>query len=382
MTRSRVRGARAAPGGPGRPRNQRSGPSPRTKTILAVAVPVALAAGLVVALAPDSDDDAAPTASTTTTTLRGPSAEGRAWQTRIDDAFRPLADRLPEFVDGTVKWMAGEKPTDAFTGDVTRILPEFVRARDAVAAAPVFGEAPRARDLYASAAGLYLEVARVYLVAVEPPAEPLRGQLDLLSRRLRTLADRIYDRARALIDPSSQQNVDTEAVEMRRAPEVPDWGAEGLAPGPPLAEAPPPASETSPEREDVRPEEPVEEWLERVRGQGFASPRELARHIDEGDDSQLGGLAAEYVNAAMKLRDGPDPKGGRERGALVALSLLVHGEAARAGQAAARLPEGPARARLNKVARRLVLIGETTLERDLNARPSGLDNTLLTEHGP
>ena len=343
---------------------------------------MAVAVGFVVALAPDSDDGAAPAASTTTTTLRGMSAEGRAWQTRIDDAFGPLAERLPEFVDGTGRWMSGEKPDEAFTADVAGIVPEVVRARDGVVAVPVLDGAPRARDLYAAAAGLYVEVVRVYLVATEPDAEPLRGQLDLLSRRLRTLADRVYDRARALVDPSSQQDVDSDEVEMRRPPEVPDWRAEGLAPGPPLAEAPPPALETPPEREAVRPEEPVEVWLERVRDQGFASPRDLARQIDDGDSGRLAPLAVEYVDAAMKLRDAPDPKGGRERGALVALSLLVHGEAARAGQAAARLPEGPARVRLEKIARRLVLIGETTLEPDLNARPSGLDKTLLTEHGP
>jgi len=346
-------------------------------------IPVALAAGLIVALAPDSDDDAAPVvSSTTTTTLRGPTPEGEAWQTRIDDAFDPLADRLPEFVEGSVKWVAGEKPTDAFSADLQRILPELVRARDAVAAVPALEEAPTARDLYRDAAALYVEVARIYLVAVEPDADPLKAQLDLAARRLRTLADRVYDRARALIDPSSQQDLDSEDVEIRRPPEVPDWVAEGLAAGSPLTGAPPPAAETPPQREDVRPEEPVKKWLDRVRDEDIATPRELARRIDGGDEGELASVASDYYSAAMRLRDAPDPAGGRERGALLGLSLLVHSEAARLGQAAATLPDGAPRARLQSVARRVTLVAEDTLEPDVRGQASGLDPGLLTEPGP
>ena len=82
------------------------------------------------------------------------------------------------------------------------------------------------------------------------------------------------------------------------------------------------------------------------------------------------------------LRAAPDPKGGRERAAVVALALLTDGEAARLGQAACMLPAGEARNRLLTVARRMVVVGDGLLDPDLGLRRSGLPAALLEETGP
>ncbi len=347
----------------------------------AVGLPLLVAVGLI-GLIPSSDsNDDNPVVESTTTTTKPVSAEAKAFQTRVDDALRAFAERLPPVIKAAGAWIEGTAPPENLTGELSLFLPEAVKARQAVGAIPVLKESPGVRDLYRDAVGLYIDFGRVYLTAVDPAAEPLKTQLDLAARRLRVLADRIYDQGRTLIDPASQSLGD-ESVEIRRAPEVPDWEAEGLAAGPPLAEAPPPPPEAPPEREGAREEEPEKEWLNRLRKARFPSGADLAAAITAGDAPRLGGLAETYLASVAALRVAPDPEGGRVRGAVVALSFLVDAESARVAQMAALLPDGPARDRLATVARRLALIGENLLEPDLRGRPSGLDAGLLEDTAP
>ena len=64
----------------------------------------------------ESGDDN-PVMSTTTTTLRPASAEGKAFQTRVEDAVRSFAaDRLPPVIRATAEWMEGKVTAESFTG--------------------------------------------------------------------------------------------------------------------------------------------------------------------------------------------------------------------------------------------------------------------------
>jgi hypothetical protein len=367
--------------GPRRGRNNRQ----QAKLVAAVGLPLILAVALI-GLVPGSDSgDDNPVVSTTSTTLRPASPEGKAFQTRVEDAIRPFAaDRLPAVIQAAVEWNQGKLTAEGFAGELNLYLPAAVEARQAVAAIPPLKEAPTARDLYRASMGLYIDFGRIYLVATDPAAEALRVQLDLAARRLRVLADKIYNQGHALIDPSSQSPGD-ESVEIRRGPEVPDWDAEGLAAGPPLAEAPPPPPEALPEREAERPEEPEEKWLSRVRQAGFPSGADLAAAINAGDGERLGDLAETYLATVVALRIAPDPadgggQSGRVRAAVAALSFLAGAESARVAQAATALPT-PARERLTTIARRLALIGEDVLEPDLRGAGSGFDRSLLEDRG-
>jgi hypothetical protein len=374
-----------------RPRRPGPGRSParknrqQVKLAAAIGVPLIVAVALIGLISPGAElggDN--PVVSTTTTTLRPASPEGKAFQTRVDDALRSFAaDRLPPVIRVAADWMQDKATAESLTGEVSLYVPEAVKARQAVAAIPPLQEAPQARDLYRDAIGLYIDFGRIYMVASDPTSELLRTQLDLAARRLRVLADKLYDQGHALVDPSSQSPGD-DSVEIRRGPEVPEWDAEGLAAGPPLAEAPPPPPEVPPAQEAVRPQESGDKWRARVRKANFPAGADLSAAITDGDGKRLGELAETYLATAAALRVAPDPADdrgsrGRVRGAVAALSFLVDAESARVGQAAAALPAGPARERLSTVARRLALIGERLLEPELRGRASGIDPSLLDD---
>jgi hypothetical protein len=354
----------------------------QAKLAAAIGLPLIVAVALIGLVAPGSESDGDnPVVSTTTTTLRPVSPEGKAFQTRVEDALRSFAaERLVAVIRAAGEWNEGKMPPETFAGELNLFLPEAVKARQAVAGIPVLKEAPGVRDIYRDSIGLYIDFGRIYLVATDPAAEPVRAQLDLAARRLRALADRIFDQAHILVDPSSQSLGD-ESVDIRRAPEVPDWEAEGLAAGSPLAEAPAPPPEVPPEREAQRQEEPEKEWLARVRKADFPSGADLAAAIKAGNGKRLGDLAETYLAAVAALRVAPDPEGGRVRAAVAALSYLVDAESARVAQAATILPAGPGRDRLSTVARRLALIGEQLLEPELRGRPAGFDPSLLDDTG-
>lgn len=356
-----------------------TGRGQRIKLAAAVGVPLALAVTLIALVsAGDSNGDGASATTTTSSTAPPPaSPEGQAFLTRIDDALRTFADQVPPLIRAATEWNEGTGTAENLARQANLYLPEAVKGRDAVAAIPPLDEAPAARDLFRDSVAVYVEIGRVYLVATDPAAQPLAEEFDLMARRLRVLADRTYDQARTMVDPAGDY-VDDAALEIRRAPEVPDWVAEGLAPGPPLAGEPPPPAEVPPERERTRPEEPEEDWLDRVEKADFPTGAEVAAAIRSGDEARLGRLADSITAKVTALRLAPDPEGGRVRSAVAALSYLVQGEAARVAQLAAHLPEGEARQRLGTVARRLVLIGESLLEEDLQGRPSGFDPSLLT----
>lgn len=355
--------------------------------VLAVVGPLLLASGLVaLSLAGDDKADQGEPSlgirSSTTTTAPPMSETELAWQKKIDDAFLPLTDRLKELLTQAAGWNDGKVTAERFAADIEQIRPEFVKVRDAVGAVEVFGEQPPARDLYRESAGLYLEVVRIYGAAVAPDAAPLKAQLELASRRVRSLADRIYDRARVMLDPGSQQDPGGPDIEIRRPPEVPDWEMEGLAAGPPLADKPPEPPTSPPVREATREEQSEDDWLRRVAKTDLPSPRDLAVAIAKGNANQLKALATEFDQASDSLWAGPDPSGGRERAATLSLSLLVLEESARLGQISATLPGGETAKRLSAVAKRLALLGEKLEEDAVQGEPSGIDQAVLADTGP
>ena len=188
----------------------------------------------------------------------------------------------------------------------------------------------------------------MYQVMISTEAGDVRTQLDLLARRVRELADRVFDRGHAALAPylGEQQSPD---VEVRQPEEVPLWAEEGLAAGPPLDAAPPPAASSPPLRQQTRPQESEAAWAKDVRAALNAKSR-------APDANRFGDLARRYVAAAEALRMRPDPKGQRDRSAVLRLGLLVDADGARAFQVATFLTNGPQRS-LNAVAGTIAAIG-------------------------
>ena len=360
------------------------------KVALAVVVPLLVAAALIALVASFGGDDGDSSSASSTTTVTA-SKEATEFQTKADEAFKPLADAIKTFLPKAQEFEGGKVSPADFKPFVDIALPEFVKARDAVAALPEYKKKPAINTYFVDAADLYVETARIYGVAVDPAADALRGQLNIAAKRVRTLGDRIYDRGRVVLDPSFYAPT-SQDVEVRPPTEVPDWVAEAMAAGPPLAAEPGPPAATPPVREptcgkDVKPpcraEQSKKKWEGRVKDAGFPPPTEVAQALEGADPVKLGELAASYETKTRELMAGPDPKGGRERAAAVGLGLLANGEAARLGQAAAMLPEGDPRNRLKALARRALVVGDDVLAvADLGFKKSGLSRELLRDTGP
>ena len=377
--RKRLTGAHAA-----RPSDKQG-----LKVAAAVAVPVLVAVALIALMAANDDGDGGSSAASTTTTVTA-SKEAQAFQTKVDEAFKALGDAIKVFLPKAQEFEAGKVAPADLKGAVDLALPEFVKSREAVAALEQYKAEPAINDYFLDAADLYVEVARIYGVAADPAADPLRAQLNTAARRLRTLGDRIYDRGRVVLDPGFY-TPSSQEVELRPPTEVPDWVAEGMAAGPPLAETPGPPAATPPVREvtcakgvpePCRSEESAKKWESRVKKAGFPQPPDVVRALESADPAKLGELAAGYEAKTRTLIAGADPKGDRERAAVTGLGLLIDGEAARLGQAAALLPAGEPRTRLQAVARRTLVVGDNLLEKKLGFEQSGLPRSLLAETGP
>lgn len=225
-------------------------------------------------------------------------------------------------VPGAVRgWLDGALSDAALLEKLDATLADAVQTETRVRALP---DAP-AKSLYVSSAELHVQHVRILLRAVDVDPGDERAQVALLGLRVRQLGDRVFDRGLALVDPSF--GVDEPDVQINLPEEVPDWEAEGLAPGPPFDDEPGPPSSSPPLRADDRPTQPEADWLAAVDAAG------APERIDF--DGDLAAQARAYVDAAEALRDVPDPDvdGGRERSAILRLSWLIKADAARAAQA-------------------------------------------------
>ena len=378
--RKRLTGAHAA----------RSSTNQGLKVAAAIVAPLLVAIALIALVAANhGGDNGSPASSSSTTTVTASKA-AKAFQTKVDDAFKPLGDAVKTFLPKAQDFESGKATPADFKGAVDAALPEFVKARDAVAKLEKYKSDPAVNTYFVDAADLYVETARIYGVASDPASDALRAQLNVAARRVRTLGDRTYDRGRVVLDPTFYAAPSSD-VELRPPTEVPDWVAEGMAAGPPLAPAPGPPAAAPPIRESTcgtgvvppcRAEESASKWVSAVKKAGFAQQPDVLRAIDAADTARLGALAGEYEDKTRTLRAGPDPKKERERAAVLGLGLLTDGEAARLGQAAAMLPAGDARNRLQAVARRCLVVGDGLLEPGLGFHPSGLPASLLHDTGP
>jgi hypothetical protein len=281
------------------------------------------------------------------------------WEAKAKAAFQPLVDDVPDLVKGSREWQSGDRTPEAFGETVRKALADFVRTRERVSALKPSPKAPQAGELYENSAQLYVEVGRLYEVLLATDPGDMRTQVDLLSRRVRELADRAYDRGHAAVAPYLDE-AQTPNVEIHLPEEVPMWMAEGLAAGPPLDDPPGPPAEAPPLRQEKRPQQSTASWAVAVRAAGIPAARELDDAVAGGDATQLRQLATRFGAAAENLRDKPDPKGDRDRSAVLRLALLVDSEAARTAQAAAVLHNGSS-AELTDITRVLARVGEDML---------------------
>jgi hypothetical protein len=276
--------------------------------------------------------------------------KARAWDADANAAFggTDLTQGVVDMVAGAREWQAGERPIEQYKADLEVRRNRF---QDTVARLDDLRPYPfdkRVNNLYQASAQLYLQTVEVYRGLVDTPPGDVRTQTDLLARRVRALADRVFDRGHELVKPKLDEETSPD-VDIRLPEEVPDWVADGMAAGPPLEPAPPPPVDPNAEpqlRKPIRPDQPRKDWLAALRRLDIPSPKETMAAIASHDDAALASHARRLVAAAESLRTTPDPQDDREESARIRLSLLVDADAARAGQL-----------RLDAVARRMLQVG-------------------------
>lgn len=318
-----------------------------------------------------------------TRTTSDPAAQ--SWDARAAGAFAPLTTALPNLDGAVARWRSGAvSDADLRTGAVAAIA-QIVTARGAVEALPPFPGDGRVNDLYRDSIILDLQAANAYISGADVPAgSALRDEVTLLGTRLRRLADRVFDRGRALVQPHlgpADPNVVLNLPE-----EVPNWITEGLAAGPPLdpdAPAVRPLPGASGElRVPTRPAQARSAWLDAVRAAGIPDGAAIATAISPTSGSSVSpanapdpALAKALLKAAEQLRSTPDPVGDREGATRLRLSLLVDADAVYAARAAA-LAESD---RLRDVGLRLAVVADQLWPTDAGGRSSGLPTSLLSD---
>jgi hypothetical protein len=323
---------------------------------------------------------------TTTTTLSQKQTteqtQTQAWQGRINNDFNQVANDLVQLIKQTDSWRTGSANGAQITSLVDADFPQFVSGRDGLAKEAPFSLAPTSLGHFQMSSLLYVEALRVERVAVTGPTGPLPTQLDLSFRRLRELADRVYDQGTRALEPTLHQPTSGPDFQMVKSPDVPDWVAEGLAAAPPLDVMPPPASKTPPVYQQTRPQQPMSAWVRAVHRIDIPSVGELAAAITSGDGSRLQQLSNRFVSAANTLTTTPDPQGQREISTTVRLGMLVDAESARVAQAATLASDAAQGGRLTDVSRRLALVGDGMWHPALGPRQSGFNPDLLKQTGP
>lgn len=257
----------------------------------------------------------------------------QAWETEAIGAFggADLTNRVIEMVEGARKWLAGERSTEEFAADLAARQTQFGEVRTRLKELRDYPYDDRVVGLYRSTADLYTQVVAVYQAMIMTPPGETRTQLDLLARRVRILGDRVFDRGHALVKPKLHEP-DRPDVDIRLPAEVPNWVEEGIAPGPPVAPTPPPATKEPQLRKPTRPTQARAAWLTKLASLPIPGRSAVASLFDTPSAPELMAFGIDFNNAAMALRDVPVPDGDREEADRIALSLLVDGEAVRAAQ--------------------------------------------------
>ena len=337
---------------------------------LAIVVVSTLAAAGVAACSDDGapPDDAGSAELTSTTT----SAERAAWRGRLVEIFTPIAQRLQTLLNADREWAAGTVSGPDLAALIDLQLPDFEQAvEDAAADLGPIDAAPRA-DVYAlGAARLYLEFLRIEADAVVRPASPLRDQIHLLARRVRTLADRVFDRAQVAVDPSTFDAENPDIV-VTRADPIPDWLALNAAPGPPLEIGSAPAPQGPPSSGVEPTNERLEQWLASLRRVELPPAPSIAASLASGDLAGLRRDAAVLTAATAQAAVLAAAAGHHERTVAFVLTLLIETEAFRLAEGALLSADSaPTDDALIESTRQLSVIADALWEPTLGPHDSG-----------
>jgi hypothetical protein len=206
-----------------------------------------------------------------------------------------MARREPVMAQEASQWEQGALSATDYRPELATTLSVMIRARADVSRLPPFPGQPLVDSLYLASMNLYVASAHADQASLALATTDFRRQVALLAERLRVLGDRVFDQGRVLTGQSLVPGGLAGAKVELPSP-VPDWTAEGLVAGPPLAPAP--------EAAVARPNAPVTRGPEvrRRLSQLIADEAMLASRGSEltgaGPSSALGRLASELTAIA------------------------------------------------------------------------------------
>jgi len=176
-----------------------------------VAVPVALLAVFVTGqlLGNEPDEPTAP------------------YATAVVAAFGEVNPALLSLAETASRWSTGDANDEALSGALDGAEARLPDARASIAALDEPRGATPARSLFLATVDLYAVYVDVLRETLRAEDDQRSGELDLLARRTRTIADRLYDRAQAIV--ASGEAFATPGVTVVRSDPVPDWDEDGLA---------------------------------------------------------------------------------------------------------------------------------------------------------
>jgi hypothetical protein len=265
-----------------------------------------------------------------------------AWNAAAGVALAPLANRIPAMAQQEQQWQSGALTGGAYGADLGQTAIIVAAAQKSAATLPPYPSQPVVDRMYRVAIGLYAQATTADGVALQTGNGPLRAQIVLISDRLRELADRIFDQGRVLTAPGLIPPGLPPGTHIELPAEVPDWAAEGLAAGPPLAAVQAAPDKYPPLRQGARPTEPTSRWQATVSRLDPPATVVMSGAVQTLNQSSLAAMAATLQEDVTSLGASPDPAQphGREASDRLRLSWLVDEEACRAGQAAALDPTG------------------------------------------
>ena len=289
----------------------------------------------------------------------GPTSAAAAerWSSAAAEAFTAWADRVPIISQDVQQWQAGALSTPAFVVQVDQTADVVDRMQAAALKLPPYPGIPDVDAMYRSAAQLYVLANRLLAASTGMAAGALRDQTVLSYERVREIGDRTFDQGRVLTSGGLSPAHVPAGTTVHLPAEVPDWTAEGLAAGPPLASSPPPPGIGYPPlRQGPRPTEARSKWILSVRDLGVTSGVNLS------DGSGLLSQADALEKDAVAVAALPDPAvaHGREASDRLRLSLLVQAEACRVARAGVLAGgSAPSGAQLRTVAADLLTAART-----------------------
>lgn len=275
---------------------------------------------------PDSEPDA----STTTTAPAAGAADptvDEQWNEALATTLTPLSTVLVDLASTVDAWSTGRATDDELRSLLDRVGPVVDSVRRGAADLADHPDDRLAKPLVVTMSELYVRSVDAHDHALASTGE-IRTQWDRLGRRLRILADRIFDRARERTMAEVDRGPDVSVV---LPAEVPDWERLEIAAGPPLVDVDPNRSDEFPlGREDDRATQTEAAWRRQITAIDAPTSGDVRAAAD--DVSSLDALARRLVAAAEALRTVAVPDGDRGRADRVALGWLVRADAARAAQ--------------------------------------------------